>query len=303
MESSSSGTVDFKLAMPPMKVNPCEDVVGVPSSGNDEQDTSALFNVQLIETEAYANEFADLRSFCNLAEISFLNSLKSLDTAWKAKGGKSGASFAKTRDNRFILKEISAMEYNSFVDNIAPKYFDYIKSTNETCLAKIFGFYEVRDELRKQYVLVMENVLYGKDIEVLYDLKGKLERNLNLSDATHVRIEEEFMEDVKNEALYISQPSKETLQAAVNRDANFLKEVNIMDYSLLVGVDKTNHELVCGIIDYLVPYSALKKFEWFAKSCVMSLTCNNQEPTVLHPNAYMRRFTNFVEREFKCNHA
>lgn len=33
------------------------------------------------------------------------------------------------------------------------------------------------------------------------------------------------------------------------------QSINIMDYSLLVGVDRQKHELVFGIIDYLRQYT------------------------------------------------
>ncbi|KAG0516389.1 hypothetical protein BDA96_10G357900 [Sorghum bicolor] len=39
------------------------------------------------------------------------------------------------------------------------------------------------------------------------------------------------------------------LQHAIWNDTCFLASVNVMDYSILVGVDKGKH--VCGIIDYL----------------------------------------------------
>ena len=44
---------------------------------------------------------------------------------WEAKGGKSNSQFRKTLDNRFILKEMSKQEVQSFLD-FAPKYIQYI---------------------------------------------------------------------------------------------------------------------------------------------------------------------------------
>lgn len=38
-----------------------------------------------------------------------------------------------------------------------------------------------------------------------------------------------------------------------------------MDYSLLIGVDEENQELVFGIIDYLSPYNWKKNVESFVK--------------------------------------
>lgn len=74
----------------------------------------------------------------------------------------------------------------------------------------------------------MENIKHGKDIGVLYDLKGKLERKFDASDPDHERTEEEFMMDVKERLIYINQDSKNTLQDAISHDAQFPFSLSIM---------------------------------------------------------------------------
>ena len=53
--------------------------------------------------------------------------VQSLSTAysWDASGGKSGASFARTLDDRFVIKCISRTELQMFLD-CAPAYFEYL---------------------------------------------------------------------------------------------------------------------------------------------------------------------------------
>jgi len=51
--------------------------------------------------------------------------------------------------------------------------------------------------------------------------------------------------------LYIREESKKRLTLGLWNDTVFLSKVNVMDYSLLVGVDSTNNELLVGVIDYL----------------------------------------------------
>lgn len=45
--------------------------------------------------------------------------------SWAASGGKSGASFARTADDRFVIKCISRTELQMFLD-CAPAYFEYL---------------------------------------------------------------------------------------------------------------------------------------------------------------------------------
>ncbi|GJT45678.1 putative reverse transcriptase domain-containing protein, partial [Tanacetum coccineum] len=44
------------------------------------------------------------------------------------------------------------------------------------------------------------------------------------------------------------------------------KSVDVMDYSLLVGVDEQNHELVLGIIDFMRQYTWDKHLETWVKA-------------------------------------
>lgn len=66
---------------------------------------------------------------------------------WEPRGGKSNSFFAKTRDDRFIVKQLSLAERKSFQE-IAPKYFAYLahamRNKQPTCLAKIMGVFTVR---------------------------------------------------------------------------------------------------------------------------------------------------------------
>lgn len=75
----------------------------------------------------------------------------------------------------------------------------------------------------------------------------------------------------------------------------FLQSINVMDYSLLVGVDTWRQELVCGIIDYLTEYTWDKQLETWVKS---SLVPKNVLPTVISPKEYKKRFRKFMSTHF-----
>jgi len=51
--------------------------------------------------------------------------------------------------------------------------------------------------------------------------------------------------------LYIHPHSKAVLTSAITHDTQFLAKHLVMDYSLLVGVDETNNQLLIGIIGNL----------------------------------------------------
>ena len=120
----------------------------------------------------WATQFEALRSTYFSSSDDNDNYIRSLaNTAkWIAQGGKSGATFSKTMDDRFIVKVISKVELQMFLD-FAPAYFDYMANAlfdnlYFTVLCKILGVYTIgydNKETEKKVtenVVVMENIFY-----------------------------------------------------------------------------------------------------------------------------------------------
>lgn len=55
---------------------------------------------------------------------------------------------------------------------------------------------------------------------------------------------------------YLREHSKRILRGALYNDSKFLSDINVMDYSLVVGVDSQKNELVVGIVGKQSPYDA-----------------------------------------------
>ncbi|XP_047959358.1 putative 1-phosphatidylinositol-3-phosphate 5-kinase FAB1D [Salvia hispanica] len=253
----------------------------------------------------YASQFRQLRDRCCPSEVNYIASL-SRCRYWNAKGGKSKSFFAKTLDDRFIIKEIKRTEFESFM-KFATNYFDYMNECyekgNQTCLAKILGIYQVvirapkNGKETRHDLLVMENLSFGRQISKQYDLKGALHARLTAENgAGDVLLDQNFVNDMNISPLYVSRKSKRNLQRAVYNDTNFLNSINVMDYSLLVGVDTQRRELVCGIIDYLRQYTWDKQLENWVKSSLV--VPKNQLPTIVSPREYKKRFRKFIDTYF-----
>ena len=92
----------------------------------------------------HSNQFYNLRKKCCPSELAYITSL-SRCKKWDAQGGKSKAFFAKTVDDRFIIKQIKRTEFESFI-KFAPDYFKHVYHSldtgSQTCLAKILGIYQ-----------------------------------------------------------------------------------------------------------------------------------------------------------------
>uniref|UniRef100_A0A672T045 1-phosphatidylinositol 3-phosphate 5-kinase n=1 Tax=Sinocyclocheilus grahami TaxID=75366 RepID=A0A672T045_SINGR len=259
----------------------------------------------------YAEEFHKMREeIMESSEDDFVRSL-SRCVNWQARGGKSGAVFYATEDDRFILKQMPRLEVQSFLD-FAPHYFTYItgavQQKRPTALAKILGVYRIgyknsqNNTEKKLDLLVMENLFYGRKMAQVFDLKGSL-RNRNVKtelgkeSCEVVLLDENLLKLVHDNPLYIRSHCKAILRAAILSDAHFLSSHLIIDYSLLVGRDDATKELVVGIIDYIRTFTWDKKLEMVVKSTGI-LGGQGKMPTVVSPELYRARFCEAMDKYF-----
>ncbi|XP_075789938.1 1-phosphatidylinositol 3-phosphate 5-kinase isoform X7 [Pelodiscus sinensis] len=259
----------------------------------------------------YAGEFHKMRDvILRSNEEDFIHSL-SHSLPWQARGGKSGAAFYVTEDDRFILKQMPRLEVQSFLD-FAPHYFIYITNAVQqkkpTALAKILGVYRIgyknsqNNTEKKLDLLVMENLFYGRKMSQVFDLKGSL-RNRNVKTDTGkescdiVLLDENLLKMVRDNPLYIRSHCKAVLRASIHSDSHFLSSHLIIDYSLLVGRDDTSNELVVGIIDYIRTFTWDKKLEMVVKSTGI-LGGQGKMPTVVSPELYRTRFCEAMDKYF-----
>jgi 1-phosphatidylinositol-4-phosphate 5-kinase len=166
---------------------------------------------------------------------------------------KSGAMFYHTKDGKFILKTISCKEYK-FLIKLVPRYYKYIFKNRFNLLPKFFGCYKlirkykhVKENFR---FIVMENVFKTtKEIQIKFDLKGSIIGREVLNKLSEdERKQKSFDFALKDlDLIKLKQninvgDKRDSLIHQIYLDSEFLKENNIIDYSLLVGVHKINNQ-------------------------------------------------------------
>ncbi|XP_078440795.1 FORMS APLOID AND BINUCLEATE CELLS 1C isoform X2 [Wolffia australiana] len=248
----------------------------------------------------FAKEFDDLRKKCCPNMLDFIRSL-SRCRQWDAQGGKSNVYFAKSMDERFIIKQVTRTELESFED-FAPQYFKYmmesITSGSPTCLAKILGVYQVGIKSLKggrevrMDLMVIENLLFGRNISRVYDLKGSSRSRYNADGKgrNKVMLDLNLVESLRSDPIFLGSKAKRSLERAIWNDTSFLAMVHVMDYSLLVGIDQEKKELVIGIIDFLRQYTWDKHLETWVKASGILGGPTNASPTIISPKQYKKRF-------------
>jgi hypothetical protein len=111
-----------------------------------------------------------------------------------------------------------------------------------------------------------------------------------------VLLDENFLEFTKGRPLPLTDRARAIFHMSILNDTLFLSIINIIDYSILVGIDEEKHELVVGIIDYMRQYDIIKQMERVGKS--VSMIAGAQQPTIIQPNNYKIRFQNAMEKFF-----
>ncbi|KAK8964547.1 1-phosphatidylinositol-3-phosphate 5-kinase FAB1B [Platanthera guangdongensis] len=116
-------------------------------------------------------------------------------------------------------------------------------------------------------VLVMENLLFGRSITRLYDLKGSSRSrcNLDCNRNNKVLLDQNLIEPMLSSLISVGNKAKRLLERAAWNDTSFLASRDVMDYSLLAGVDEENHELILEIIDFIQQYTWDKHLETWVK--------------------------------------
>ncbi|KAI0065116.1 hypothetical protein BV25DRAFT_1799271 [Artomyces pyxidatus] len=259
-------------------------------------------------TAYYAKQFDALRRRCGIEDVFLKSMAKSQN--WVAEGGKSRSNFWKTSDDRFIIKTLvnawNVADLQVLID-LAPSYFTHMESTasKASLLTKLLGFYTV--EIRnletgtvqaKADLLVMENLFYDQKPTKTFDLKGIQGRKVKASSnspASKTLFDGEWIEGQERALTLVHPHSKIVLHEGLKADCDFLSNSNIMDYSLLLGIDEEQKQIYCGLVDTIGSYTFAKTLEYKAKGLSGR---DGKDITVIPPHEYQERFVSAMDSYF-----
>lgn len=155
--------------------------------------------------------------------------------------GKSGSFFYYSRDFRFIIKTIHHAEHRQ-LRRILKDYYQHIKENPNTLVSQFYGLHRLKVEggMKKVHFIVMNNLFPPhRDIHLKYDLKGSTwGRYTNLSgvnDLSQVTLKDlNFLE--RHDTIRFGPDKRKIFMEQLEADVKLLKKINVMDYSLLLGV-------------------------------------------------------------------
>jgi len=271
-------------------------------------------------------QFAEFRKSLGISDADYLKSMSKLSGGKTEASGKSGSLFWFSEDHRYVLKSVAQGELDALVDML-PRYIDHFKTakanTRPCLLCRFFGAYLVRYNGNTIRLIAMNNLMGTGKPQRAYDLKGTTEDRF---------VDEEkggVMKDLnyKDCSVVLEAPLASSLHEAVEADSDFLRQEDIMDYSLLLGVFDTKEvqdpvkpvylgtELVSdedegeeeqpaafrmGIIDILVRWTTKKKLAHVVKKPTLGFCCREEIDTE-PPDYYQDRFSSAMTEKIVSN--
>lgn len=209
--------------------------------------------------------FRKLRNFWGVEKYEYLLSVCPPDQGFInfISNSKSGQYFFYSHDMKYMIKTLSDEECK-FLRRILPHYVRHMTSQPNSLINRYYGLHRVKMPhiRRKLHFVVMNNIFFTpKPIHTKYDLKGatyrgryvKTSKIASKHSSNSVRKDLNWMGYTDDNApgissktqpvpehkqyLRIGDPKRKLLLIEqIARDAVFLAEMKIMDYSLLVGV-------------------------------------------------------------------
>jgi len=226
-----------------------------------------------------------------------------VDPASNYNKGKSSSFIFIDHSEKFVVKSISQKERKYFIKYMLKGYDNRVIHDKNSRLVRILGVYQFNRS--KGNIILMENVIPNIHSAYLFDLKGSTHDRQTIDDVESIQkgvILKDLDFKMYNFRCAMESRLYNEFMESLEADCEFLKNVGIMDYSMLLGIYEeysnaatrysifgTEKVFNIAIIDILQQYNIKKKTEKKLKEIIYS-----QEVSSSDPVNYADRFLGFI---------
>ncbi|XP_008334094.1 phosphatidylinositol 4-phosphate 5-kinase-like protein 1 [Cynoglossus semilaevis] len=221
------------------------------------QDTLTEEHFNAVETQTHSGfevqtfagpVFAKLRSQLDITAEEYMNSLcLSGHYLQFISNSKSKADFFVTNDKRFFLKTQSRREIRFLLSNLQA-YTKHLEKYPHSLMVRFFGVHKIviPNQLEK-YFIVMQSIFYPDErINIRYDVKGCEVGRWTNPDTKGKQIIKVLKDNNFEGQHIILGQEKPWFVEQVKQDATFLRELNVLDYSLLLACQPLHQDELEG---------------------------------------------------------
>lgn len=197
--------------------------------------------------------FAEIRSLCGISPQEYASSFTET-TKQKFSEGRSGAFMFYSKNEKYLVKTTTKSEMAALL-RIIPLYRQHLlKPENaRSQLCRYLGAHRITMYGQDMHFVVMKNAMPTENLSEKYDLKGswvnRHGKKGRLSLADRLKMERSvplYQDNDFYQKISLSKSAANELAAQIRRDVLFMRDLNLMDYSLLIGVVKKKFDVVDG---------------------------------------------------------
>lgn len=189
--------------------------------------------------------FRVVRGLAGLDEVQYMRSVAGdFNYIEFIANSKSGQFFFYSHDGKYMIKT-QTKEESKFLRKIMPQYVEHIFNHPNSLLVRYYGMHRVKMDFlsssRTIYFIIMSSVFdTEKIIHIKYDLKGStIGRITKDADCKMGAVQKDLNLVKSGRKFRLPEPYMEIFKSTIESDSSFLASLNIMDYSLLVGVHES----------------------------------------------------------------
>lgn len=183
--------------------------------------------------------FRNLRERFGIDDCVYMHSLTKSQAIAVDSPGRSGSKFYQSYDRLFIIKTLLSEEVEQ-MHVLLKEYHPYVVERHgKTLLPQYLAMYRLTVEGAETYLVVIRNIFSSHlNVHVKYDLKGS-----TVDREASEKEREKDIPTLKDNDLvkdgtkvHIGTDAKERFLEILTADVNFLAQMNVMDYSLCLGI-------------------------------------------------------------------
>ncbi|KAG2429639.1 hypothetical protein HXX76_010869 [Chlamydomonas incerta] len=182
--------------------------------------------------------FRNLRNMYGIADAEYMLSLGGSSALWQLNSpGKSGCMFFLSDDERFLVKTMRKTEIKTLLE-LLPKYYSYMEGQPQNLVIRFFGVHGVKQVHGRTVRFVVMHNMFNTDLQIhkKFDLKGSTDGRTT---GEHVSPNDPktVFKDLDLDLQFLLDPAHHAaLIRQIHNDAEFLRTVEVMDYSMLLGI-------------------------------------------------------------------
>ncbi len=194
--------------------------------------------------------FRAVRSICGVHESDYMLSVAgNFNYIEFIANSKSGQFFFYSYDGKYMIKT-QTKEEAKLLRRIMPQYVNHLHNNPNSLLCRFYGMHRVKMKFLGEEIhfVIMGSVFdTNKTIHTIYDLKGStLGRITKQEDCDAGAVQKDLNLANSKKKILLGPAHVKLLADTLKSDIGLLTELNVMDYSLLIGVHDLNKSTVGG---------------------------------------------------------